>query len=162
MVVHQQNLAPEPRAATPSLRELVIALTHNRLPHRDVEFAECALKFIACKDRVSELELPLLKAALTEATLCSQASTMQTNLANVPTDLPTARFSATLAKSELKQLRTNNDRWETRVLDLSSRVDNKRLQLTVAQFSASSAVLESLCCEQLTCKRTGQSFDASP
>lgn len=75
-------------------------------------------------------ESSLSAAAMTQAMLCSQVTTLQTGLSSARACLTPTRLSAVPATAALNAMRSDHERLESQVSDLSSTVDDMRLQLT--------------------------------
>lgn len=124
-------------------REPVVALLRKRLSCPDAKFAEGNEAFIARKNSVLELEPSLSTDASTEAMLCSQVITLQTDLCAARTSFTAEHFSADLATSAVNAMCCDNGRLESRVSELSAIEADRRLQLAAAQSFISSAASES-------------------
>lgn len=121
------------------------------LVRRDEEFDQLDEAFNAYKDRTTEWEFSLSTAASAKAVLCSQATIPQTDHAIVRVDLSTVPFSETSATLELSRLRKDDKRLESRVSQLSSMVDDMRLQPAIAKFFIFFAIFKSLRGERDRC-----------
>lgn len=123
-----------PAKASSSPLGFAIMLLGGRLARPDVVVAELHKVFISCKDRVSELEPPLLLTASTDARLYSHATALQTDIVNVRADLTAKCSFATLktSDSEMTQLSPNGDCSKSLVSDLTSTVDIMRLKIATA------------------------------
>lgn len=141
VIVNHQSSAPESVAFSTHSRVPVIAVLRERLARRDAEFAELDEALIAGKSRVLELELSLSADASKAAMLRSQVVILRAKISAARAALFTASFSAVLETSAPSTMRTDNELFESRVCELSSTVDDIRLQLAVAQSFISSAAL---------------------
>lgn len=142
--INHQSSAPKLAACNTSPRGPTIALLSEHLVLRDAEFAELDEAFITRKNRVLQLESTLSTAASTEAMLCSQVATVQTDLCSARDSLTIARSSGDSATLALKVMRSDNERLESQVSELSATVNDMRFKLATAQPSIPSASFESL------------------
>lgn len=145
VMVNRQSSAAELVVSRPLPRRPVIAFPRELLARRNAKFAKLDEACFARADRILELESSVSTAVSTEAMLCFQNATPQTNLSPTRADLTTVCSSANLVVSALNEVWTNNDRLKSRVAEMSSTLSKMRLPLASVQTYISPKALDLLC-----------------
>lgn len=135
----------EPVASSTSIDWPALAFLRECPARQDAEFAVVNEGFLARENRVLDLKTSFVTSISNESTLRCHVSALRTDQNAVHADLTVSKLSAATVTSKLDQLRADNSRFTSQILNLPSMADSLRTQLSNQQASILCTAPLSLC-----------------